>query len=99
MTDAAGPTLLVCINRRPGAHRPSCGARGSERLADLLEDGLAARGVALPVERIRCLGRCDDGPTVRLSPGGDFFLGADTADLAALLDRVIDGWQRLEARP
>ena len=35
-----------------------------------------------------CLGQCAQGPTLRLTPGGDFLFGVTMADLPALLDEL-----------
>ncbi|MEO5338037.1 MAG: (2Fe-2S) ferredoxin domain-containing protein [Magnetospirillum sp. WYHS-4] len=79
-------SLIVCVNLRPAGYKPSCAARGSRDLADRIEEGLRARGIALVVERICCLGHCKEGPAVRFAPGGEFLLGVTEADLPHLLD-------------
>ncbi|MBS38923.1 MAG: hypothetical protein CMO26_23755 [Thiotrichales bacterium] len=87
-------TLLVCINRRIGMkfgkEMPSCGGRGSEALADLLELGLSERGLSerMKVERFYCFGRCDDGPNVRYYPGGTCFSNVGGDDVATILDTL-----------
>ncbi|MEO5363885.1 MAG: (2Fe-2S) ferredoxin domain-containing protein [Magnetococcus sp. DMHC-8] len=67
-------TVIACIQERSAA-RPSCAGRGGVQLADRLEQALAAQGLAAPVERIACFGRCDEGPNLRIAPGGAFFTG------------------------
>ncbi|MSO92742.1 MAG: (2Fe-2S) ferredoxin domain-containing protein [Rhodospirillales bacterium] len=77
--------LLICINRRFGGDKPSCAARGSISIADAIEAGTKTRRIALDVERIVCLGQCLHEPSMRLAPGGRFFLGIQPSDVEALL--------------
>ena len=85
MSDAS---LLVCINSRPGSDKPSCAGRGSEQLAEALEQALVERGLAVSVGRIKCFGRCNEGPNVRLAPGGRFWRGVCLEDVSAIIDHV-----------
>ncbi len=80
-------SLLVCVNRRFQGDKPSCAQRGSEAIADAIEEGIARRGIDLAVERLVCMGQCMDGPTLRLAPGGEFILGVTLEDVPDLLDR------------
>lgn len=86
--------IVVCTNRRYGG-KPSCAERGSLSLADFLESEIKRRNLPVSVRRIVCLSHCNDGPTVRLAPGGRFLLGPDRRDLADLLDAIEDGTARL----
>ncbi len=81
-------TLLICINRRPRIDQPSCAARDSERLAQALEQEIAARGLDICVERTVCMGRCAKGPTLRVAPGGAFHLGMTDGDVSGFLDQL-----------
>ncbi len=81
-------TLLVCINSRLAGDKPSCAGRGSEQLADALEQALVERGLAVALGRIKCFGRCHEGPNVRLAPGGRFWRGAGLRDVTAIIDHV-----------
>ena len=67
-------TVVVCVKER-SAGRPSCGRRGGSQFADSLEGALAEQGLKVPVERILCFGRCNQGPVMRIAPGGAFFVG------------------------
>ncbi len=78
--------LLVCVNPISGSNKPCCGGRGSERLAEALEAGVRARRIDVAVERIHCLNKCHDGPSMRFAPGGSFLLGVQDGDLPAILD-------------
>lgn len=86
--DPAIKSVLICINRRFHGDQPSCAARGSEALADALEAGVRDRNIDVKVERIKCLGQCTKGPSVRFAPGGRFHLGTTDADIPVLLDEL-----------
>ena len=89
-------TLLVCINKRIGMkfgrEVPSCAGRGSEALAELLERGLAERGLAeqVEVERFYCFGQCEHGPNVRFYPGGTWFSEIGKDDVGTILDTLAE---------
>jgi len=87
-TNHTGAVLMVCVNHRRDSRQPSCGARGSNSLADSLEALAADRGLADRVQRIHCLGQCQLGPTARVAPGGRFFRRVTEADLPGLLDEL-----------
>ena len=87
-TASKKPSLLICVNKRHDLSRPSCGYRGGIELADALEAGIAERGLPLEIERIHCLGHCQRGPTMRLAPGGKFYLGKEVSEVAEILDDI-----------
>lgn len=81
-------TVTVCINRRIGPDAPSCGARGGLEIADALEAAIAARGLPVRLERFKCLGQCERGPNIKLSPGGEFCHGVTLERLPEVLERI-----------
>ena len=80
--------LMICINRRFRTDEPSCAGRGSEALADRLEQEIQSRGINLIVERSKCMAYCRTGPTIRLAPRGKFYHGPSDHEIAALLDEA-----------
>ena len=89
MTKPSRPhTLIVCINRRFRSDKGSCADKGSEALADALERGIADRKIDISLERIRCLGECGRGPSMRLAPGGKFYFRVQPQDVMSLLDEL-----------
>lgn len=64
--------LVACVNRRLGPNKPSCAAAGAEVLIEKLERALLEAGLSVLIERRYCLGRCDQGPVIRIA-GGPFF--------------------------
>lgn len=84
----AGVRLVVCINRRLGAGQRSCAGSGSLALIERIETLIAEQNLAVPVVRRECLGRCEQGPTMRIAPGGPFFTEIDDAALAVIIDEL-----------
>jgi hypothetical protein len=88
-TEKPRPTaLLICVNRRFKGGEPSCAARGSVAIADAIEKGVRERKIDIAVERIICLGQCTKGPTLKLTPAGDFILGTTAAMVPCILERL-----------
>lgn len=87
MTDSP-TTLIVCVNRRFQSDKGSCAEKGSEALADALEKAIADRKINITLERIRCLGECGNGPSMRLAPGGKFFLKVKPDDIVGILGEL-----------
>ena len=80
--------LTVCINVRKPPFA-SCGARGSLALRETLEKEIAARGLAIDLQTIACLGKCDIGPNARLSPGNHWFNRiTDAEDVLKKLEEI-----------
>lgn len=83
--------LMLCVNFRSGTLLPSCGARGSREIAKLLRAGIAERNIPLEFEPLHCMGKCHIGPTMRLAPGGPFFMGTSVEDVPHVLDMLEAG--------
>ncbi|WP_420546972.1 hypothetical protein [Curvivirga sp.] len=83
--------LCICTNLRGGDILPSCGKVGSKELADALEQGLKDMKLPYEFQRLHCMGKCHLGPTMRLSPGGPFIMGAKLSDVAHILNLLKDG--------
>ncbi|NWF39106.1 (2Fe-2S) ferredoxin domain-containing protein [Mariprofundus sp. NF] len=81
--------LVVCTNHRASPNQPSCsGSGGGEALAEKLETEIAARGWNIKVSRFPCLGYCEKGPVVKLSPGGGFICEIDPDNLDGVLQQI-----------
>lgn len=77
--------VIVCTNFRPFTTQPSCSQRGSEELADWLEQEIEKRGIDAVVDRSVCLGHCPIGPNIRIA-GKDFVHEATREKLIPLLE-------------
>lgn len=80
--------VTVCINRRASPDTPSCGARGGLEIADALEAAIAAQDLPVRLERFKCLGLCERGPNIKLSPGGEFCHEVSLENLPQVLLRI-----------
>jgi NADH:ubiquinone oxidoreductase subunit E len=80
--------ILVCVNYRANPDQPSCAARGSKELARCLEEELANHEISIKVEHADCLGYCDKGPNLKLSPEGRFFHHGSKREITAILSEL-----------
>jgi NADH:ubiquinone oxidoreductase subunit E len=80
--------ILVCVNYRANPDRPSCAARGSKELARCLQEGLAKHEIDIKVEHSDCLGYCDKGPNLKLSPLGRFFHHGHESDIPSIVQEL-----------
>ena len=80
--------LIVCINQRLGTGQRSCVDSGSLDLISQLEAAIAAERLDVPVIRRECLGRCEEGPVMRIAPAGPFFTEIDEAALPQILAQL-----------
>ncbi len=64
--------LLICTHLRSNPNQPSCAAPGSKALASELTEAIKNEHLSIDVEPIDCLGFCEIGINLRLSPNGDF---------------------------
>lgn len=80
--------LLICTNRRLTDRSPSCGGHGADILLRELERLIKVNGLSISVSTITCLGRCSEGPILRLAPGGMFYTQVTPAQLPAILQEA-----------
>lgn len=81
-------SVLVCINHRKSPNQPSCGRRGSEKIARTLEDEVTLKGLNILVERIHCLGACEFGPNIKLVPKGAFFKEVSAQNIKEVISDI-----------
>ena len=77
--------LVVCVNERLGSGQPSCVGSGNLDYVADMRRLIAEAGLPVPIVERECLGRCAEGPVMRIAPGGAFFTGID----AGVLPRII----------
>ncbi len=87
-SDSHYQVITVCSKHRANPDVPSCGARGSAEVARCLEQAVAERNLPLRIERFQCLGLCELGPNLKLSPGGRFFHGVSPESIPDLLEEI-----------
>lgn len=77
--------IIICVNYRASPNQASCAARGSTAMALRIEQEIASQGLPVELERVDCLGYCEQGPILRLTPNGRFFHHFDSKDIPQLL--------------
>jgi (2Fe-2S) ferredoxin len=77
--------LIVCINQRLGTGQRSCVGSGSLDLIARVEAMLALESLDVTVTRRECLGRCAQGPVMRIAPGGPFFTEINEPGLTRII--------------
>ncbi len=72
---------MICVNSRLTPSSISCAQRGSHELAAKLKEHILNEKLAIAVVQLPCFGRCEDGPVMRLAPGGEFLSGMDVEQI------------------
>ena len=49
---------------------------------------LKSEGLDVTVTERECLGRCEEGPVMRIAPGGRFFTKVNQASLVEIIDEL-----------
>jgi (2Fe-2S) ferredoxin len=49
---------------------------------------IATENLAIPVVRRECLGRCEEGPVMRIAPAGPFFTDIDEHTLPNIVEAL-----------
>jgi (2Fe-2S) ferredoxin len=49
---------------------------------------IEVEGIVVPVIKRECLGKCEPGPVMRISPGGEFFTEINNASLQSIIDEL-----------
>ena len=80
--------LVVCINERLGVGQKSCIRSGNldyiASIRQLIEDN----ELNVPIVQRECLGKCEQGPVMRIAPGGRFFTEINQQSLSAIVDEL-----------
>ncbi len=77
--------LVVCINQRLGTGQRSCVGSGNLDLIRKIEAMISDQGLQVPIIRRECLGRCEQGPVMRIAPAGPFFTEIDEQRLPVII--------------
>lgn len=85
--------LVVCINRRLGTGQRSCVGSGNLEYIAEVKRLIELAGFDVPVVERECLGKCEQGPVMRIAPGGQFYteISQDSLeDIVTELQRMLD---------
>ena len=80
--------ILICTNFRANPNNPSCAARGSKLVIPALTLALKQKNLPITIEESPCLGFCDIGPNLRLTPNGAFFHAVSEAEFGAIIKKT-----------
>jgi (2Fe-2S) ferredoxin len=78
--------VFCCTNVRDEKKRPSCGARGSEKLRGYLKDRVKEENIeGMRINTAGCLNRCELGPVMVIYPEGVWYRYDSKADIDEIL--------------
>jgi len=77
--------LVVCVNQRLGIGQRSCGGSGNLGYIRRVRELIDAAGLDVAVDEQVCFGKCEQGPVMRIAPGGRFFTGIDESELPKIV--------------
>ncbi len=90
--------ILVCVNERPNARKPSCGPRGGLEVYRRFKDGVRERGIRddVMVVRTGCLKHCSEGITVNLWPLNLWYRRVTEGDVDDIIDRSVIAGEEIQ---
>ena len=93
MTTRSPVRLVVCINRRLGTGQKSCVGSGNLVYIAEVRRLIELAKLDVPIVERECLGKCEQGPVMRIAPGGRFYTEIDKnrlPDIVVELRRMLD---------
>ena len=81
--------VIFCVNERPPFGQPSCARRGSRELMVETNKFVRDAGIDITIDTSVCMGRCADGPTVKLAPRGEFVQDANPENIREAIMRYL----------
>ena len=91
--------FFVCQTQRPPMTKPSCGAKGSAEIFNLLQEGLGAHPElwgSVSVTSSGCLGPCFDGPSIVVYPEATWYAGVRKEDVPEIIEKHMVGGHPVE---
>jgi (2Fe-2S) ferredoxin len=79
--------ILVCGNIRTDG-RVSCGPQGGTEYKDRLKELCKAKQLPVRVVQSSCLGQCDFGPNIMITPGNIWLSGVTWDDMDEIVDLI-----------
>ena len=80
--------LIVCINQRLGTGQRSCVDSGNLGYISRIRQLIDEAGLDIPIIERECLNKCEEGPVMRIAPGGRFFTEIDESVLPLIVDEL-----------
>jgi len=81
--------IFVCINEREDGE--CCAKRGSAEILKALREHVNRNGLMgkYNVTKTKCLGHCEEGPTIAVYPDGKIFTGVTLSDTAEIIQKFL----------
>jgi len=80
--------LVVCVNHRLGVAQKSCVGSGNLGYIESIRQLIEVNGLNVPIVERECLGKCEQGPIMRIAPGGRFFTEIDQSSLTTIVEEL-----------
>jgi (2Fe-2S) ferredoxin len=80
--------LVVCINERLGSRQRSCVGSNNLEYIGKIRSMIEAENLSVPIIERICLGKCEQGPVMRIAPGGRFFTEITEASLRDIIGEL-----------
>jgi (2Fe-2S) ferredoxin len=85
---ASAIRLVVCVNKRLGTGQRSCVDSGNLDYIAEIEALIEQAGLDIAIIKRECLGKCEQGPVMRIAPGGRFFTEINQASLPVIVSEM-----------
>ena len=80
--------LVVCVNEKFGTGQKSCVGSGNLAYITSIRQLIEDHGLDVPIIERECLSKCEQGPVMRIAPGGKFFTEVDQNALTAIVEEL-----------
>lgn len=80
--------LVACVNKRLGIGQRSCADSGNLDYIAEVETLIAQAGLDIVIVKRECLGKCDQGPVMRIAPGGRFYTEINQTTLPDIVSEI-----------
>lgn len=80
--------LVVCVNERLGTGQKSCVGSGNLDYITSIRQLIEDHGLNVPIIERACLGKCEQGPIMRIAPGGKFFTEINQSTLTTIIEEL-----------
>jgi len=91
--------FFVCQTKRPPFGKPSCGAKGSDQVLNVLIEALGSHQAlwgSVSVTACGCLGPCTEGPSIVVYPEGTWYVGVGPEDAKEIAEKHLVGGTPVE---
>ena len=80
--------LVVCVNERLGTGQHSCVGSGNLDYIAEVRRLIELAGLDVSIVERECLGKCEQGPVMRIAPGGLFYTEINKETLYEIVEEL-----------